>query len=376
MIHPSVPKLMNHNTPDPIKKTNATRIRPCTNCPKPGMNKLQRAAMTFPPDPGPVLMPQIIPRSPSRRKRFSRGADEVGVAFTAGVCLTPTEFMIGLHAHAEKPAAAEVVRAMVRELDLAGLPYELEASTAPLAGKSSSLDIADLAGRCELLVIMGGDGTILRAVQKMRDAIPTVFGINIGTLGFLTCLGSGEVQRAVECIRNRDYIVSPRNLMQADLVEKDGASRTFFALNDVVVSRGERSQLVQIRVGLDDLPLTDYNADGLIVSTPTGSTAYSISAGGPILMPDCGCFVITPICPHVLSIRSVVMSDASVIKMQVAKPGQTVTVSVDSQSCGQLGIGDLLVLKKSPRVLPLAMLPERPFTEVIRQKLKWTGSNI
>jgi NAD+ kinase len=376
MIHPRLPKLMNHNTPAPMKKTNATRIRPCTNCPKPGMNKLQRAAMTFPPDPGPVLMPQIIPRSPSRRKRFSRGADEVGVAFTAGVCLTPTEFMIGLHAHAEKPAAAEVVRAMVQELDLAGLPYELDATTAPLAGKASSLDIADLAGRCELLVIMGGDGTILRAVQKMRDAIPTVFGINIGTLGFLTCLGAGEVQRAVECIRNRDYIVSPRNLMQADLVEKNGASRTFFALNDVVASRGERSQLVQIRVGLDDLPLTDYNADGLIVSTPTGSTAYSISAGGPILMPDCGCFVITPICPHVLSIRSVVMSDASVIKMQVAKPGQTVTVSVDSQSCGQLGIGDLLVLKKSPRVLPLAMLPERPFTEVIRQKLKWTGSNI
>jgi NAD+ kinase len=164
--------------------------------------------------------------------------------------------------------------------------------------------------------------------------------------------------------------------MQADLMKEGGGTRTFFALNDVVVSRGERSQLVQIRVGLGDLPLTDYNADGLIVSTPTGSTAYSISAGGPILMPDCGCFVITPICPHVLSIRSVVMSDASVVKMQVAKPGQTVTVSVDSQSCGQLGLGDLLVLKKSPRVLPLAMLPERPFTEVIRQKLKWTGSNI
>lgn len=265
---------------------------------------------------------------------------------------------------------------MVRELEIAGLPYLLERSTAPLAGKSSDLDLAALASRCELLVVMGGDGTILRAVQKLSDTIPTVFGINIGTLGFLTCLGSSEVQRAVECIRNRDFVVSPRNLMQADLVSEDGTSRTFFALNDVVVSRGERSQLVQIRVGLGDLPLTDYNADGLIVSTPTGSTAYSISAGGPILMPDCGCFVITPICPHVLSIRSVVMSDASVVKMQVAKPGQTVTVSVDSQSCGQLGTGDLLVLKKSQRVLPLAMLPERPFTEVIRQKLKWTGSNI
>jgi NAD+ kinase len=284
--------------------------------------------------------------------------------------------MIGLHAHAEKPAAAEVVRAMVRELDLAGLPYLLERSTAPLAGKSSDLDLEALASRCELLVVMGGDGTILRAVQQLNGAIPTVFGINIGTLGFLTCLGSGEVLRAVECIRQRDYIVGSRNLMQAELQKEGGPSKFFFALNDVVVSRGERSQLVQIRVAIGDLLLTDYNADGLVVSTPTGSTAYSLSAGGPILMPDCGCFVITPICPHVLSVRPVVMSDASVVRMQVQKPGQTVTVSVDSQSCGQLGLGDLLILKKSPRVLPLAMLPERPFTEVIRQKLKWTGSNI
>lgn len=284
--------------------------------------------------------------------------------------------MIGLHAHAEKPAAAEVVRAMVRELDRAGLPYLLERDTAPLAGKSSALDLAALASRCELLVVMGGDGTILRAVQKFNDAIPTVFGINIGTLGFLTCLGSGEVQRAVECIRNHEYVVSPRALMQVEIQSLNAGTRVFFALNDVVVSRGERSQLVQIRVAIGDQLLTDYNADGLIVSTPTGSTAYSISAGGPILMPDSGCFVITPICPHVLSVRSVVMSDSSVVRMQVQKTGQTVTVSVDSQSCGQLAPGDLLVLKKSPRELPLAMLPERPFTEVIRQKLKWTGSNI
>ena len=136
---------------------------------------------------------------------------QVGVAFAGGVCLTPPQSMIGLHAHAEKPAAAEVVRAMVRELESAGLPYLLERSTAPLAGKSSDLDLADLASRCELLVVMGGDGTILRAVQKLQDTIPTVFGINIGTLGFLTCLGSGEVQRAVECIRNRDFVVCPRN---------------------------------------------------------------------------------------------------------------------------------------------------------------------
>ena len=284
--------------------------------------------------------------------------------------------MIGLHAHAEKPAAAQVVRAMARELDLAGLPYLFDQATAPLAGKTSALDLAALAAQCELLVVMGGDGTILRAVQQLRGPLPTVFGINTGTLGFLTCLGSGEIQRAVASIRQRDYLVSPRGLLQAELRHASGRSEIFYALNDIVVGRGERSQLVRIRVSLGEQPLTDYNADGLIVATPTGSTAYSLSAGGPILMPDSGCLVITPICPHVLTVRPVVIGDSTTVTLQLAKPGQSVTVSIDSASGGQLAEGDTLVLAKSPRVLPLAMLPERPFAGVLREKLKWAGSNI
>jgi NAD+ kinase len=284
--------------------------------------------------------------------------------------------MIGLHAHAQKPAAAEVVRAMARELDLARLPYLLDQATAPLAGKTSTLDLASLAEKSELLVVMGGDGTILRAVQQLHGPLPTVFGINTGTLGFLTCLGSSEIQRAVASIRQRDYLVSPRGLLQAELRHASGRSENFYALNDIVVGRGERSQLVRIRVSLGDQPLTDYNADGLIVATPTGSTAYSLSAGGPILMPDSGCLVITPICPHVLTVRPVVIGDSTKVTIQLAKPGQSVTVSIDSASGGQLAEGDTLVLAKSPRVLPLAMLPERPFAGVLREKLKWAGSNV
>jgi NAD+ kinase len=265
---------------------------------------------------------------------------------------------------------------MARELDLAGLPYLLDQSTAPLAGKTSTLDLASLAEKSELLVVMGGDGTILRAVQQLHGPLPTVFGINTGTLGFLTCLGSSEIQRAVASIRQRDYLVSPRGLLQAELRHASGRSENFYALNDIVVGRGERSQLVRIRVSLGDQPLTDYNADGLIVATPTGSTAYSLSAGGPILMPDSGCLVITPICPHVLTVRPVVIGDSTKVTIQLAKPGQSVTVSIDSASGGQLAEGDTLVLAKSPRVLPLAMLPERPFAGVLREKLKWAGSNV
>jgi len=284
--------------------------------------------------------------------------------------------MIGLLAHSEKPAAVSVVGNLVQELDRHGIPFLLDQSTAALAGRVSDLDESALAAECELLVVMGGDGTILRVVQKLGDKLPPVFGINIGSLGFLTCLGAGEIKRAVESIRDRTYNLSPRALLKAELQSPSSPTRTLYALNDVVVSRGERSQLVQLHVSLGDIPLTDYNADGLIVATPTGSTAYSLSAGGPILMPDSGCFVVTPICPHVLTNRSVVLSDGAKIKIEVTRPRQIVFVSGDAQSWCPMSHGETLVLSKSERVLPLAMLPERPFTEVLRQKLKWTGSNV
>jgi len=284
--------------------------------------------------------------------------------------------MIGLLAHSEKPAAAAVVRAMASELAKHGIEFLAERSTAPLAGLASDLDVHDLAERCELLVVMGGDGTILRVVHKLRDVVPPLFGINIGSLGFLTCLGPGEISRAVASIRDRDYILSNRPLLEARLSLQTGGSRIFHGLNDAVISRGERSELVKIRVRLGDVPLTEYHADGLVVSTPTGSTAYSLSAGGPILMPDSGGFVITPICPHVLTNRSVVVSDASRIHVEVSGRGHVVFVNVDGQESCAMGIGDSLAVTKSSRILPLAMLPERSFSEVLRQKLKWSGTNI
>lgn len=265
---------------------------------------------------------------------------------------------------------------MVRELAEWKMPCLLESSTAPLAGLSSSLDVEALASACELLVVMGGDGTILRAVHRMADKLPPVFGINIGSLGFLTCLGPGEIRRAVESIRNRDYLLSLRPLLEARLLTAAGQENIFYGLNDAVASRGERSEIVRIRVSLDGIPLTEYNADGLVVATPTGSTAYSLSAGGPILMPGSGSFVITPICPHVLTNRSVVVSDASEIQISVPEPSHAVFVTVDGQDLCGMGPGDTLTLRKSDRALPLAMLPERSFSEVLRQKLKWSGSNI
>jgi len=283
--------------------------------------------------------------------------------------------MIGLIAHSNKPDAPKVVRALVNALEARGARYLLESQTAGLAGLSSPHSERDLAARCRVLAVMGGDGTILRLVHNLGPNLRPVFGINIGSLGFLTCTGSRDIERAAESLARKDYVLSPRTLLRGELVA-GGSRRKFYALNDIVISRGERSQLVKVSVRLDGGPFTEYNADGLIVATPTGSTAYALSAGGPILVPGCGSHVITPICPHVLTNRSTVVSERAIIEARVGRGGQQVFVTVDGQDRAAMGAGDSLRISRSRRILPLAMLPDRPFPEVLRQKLKWSGSNV
>jgi NAD+ kinase len=284
--------------------------------------------------------------------------------------------MIGLIAHSEKADARRLVREVCDELDRRGAAYALERETARLIDVKTDEDELAVARRSDLLVVMGGDGTILRVVTRVVDALRPVLGINLGSLGFLTCFGPGEVARAVDVILTGDFQLSHRGLLRVELVAENGLAQAFFALNDVTISRGERSKLVKIDVRIDGDLLTTYNADGLVVSTPTGSTAYSLSAGGPILLPDSGVCAITPICPHVLTNRSTVVSDQSVIEVRPVVPGQEVFVNVDGQASVEMRLGDVLRISKSDRVLPLAMLPERPFSEVLRQKLKCSGSNV
>ena len=283
--------------------------------------------------------------------------------------------MIGLIAHSQKMDARAALSGMISELSEKKIPFELESQSAALAGLTSDLDEPSLARQAELLVVMGGDGTILRVVHKLGATIKPILGVNIGSLGFLTCAGPSEIPRVVESIIQKDFILSPRHLLVAEIVGPSG-KRGLHGLNDVVVSRGERSHLVKIQVKIDGADFTSYNADGLIIATPTGSTAYSLAAGGPVVMPDSGTFVITPICPHVLTNRSTVVSDSSTVEVSLAVPDQEVFVSVDGRSSWAMRVGDVLTVQKSNRDLPLVMLPERSFPEVLRQKLKWSGSNV
>lgn len=283
--------------------------------------------------------------------------------------------ILGLIAHAGKEGAAPLVKAVATELQRREASFLMEKATASLIGAESALDEAALAERCDILLVMGGDGSILRALHRSGGHIRPIFGINIGSLGFLTTLGSDEYLRAVDSILAKDYILSQRSLLDVAISGNGVVTPLERALNEVTISRGERSQLVRLQASVGGAPLTEYHADGLIIATPTGSTAYSLAAGGPILMPDSGALVITPICPHVLSNRSLVISDRSEVVIR-AVGNQHVFVTVDGRQPHALGPGQEVLLSLSPKTLPLAMMPETTFPDVLRQKLKWTGSNV
>ena len=281
---------------------------------------------------------------------------------------------VGLIAHTAKARSADLVRAVCDEFARADLPVLIETATARLVGATSDYSVQDLARETDLLVVLGGDGTILNTVRQLDAIMKPIFGINVGTLGFLTCAPAAGYVEAVRCIVAGEMTFSKRSLLDVSINER-GGERMITGLNDVVLSRGAVSRLIRLRTRVNGEELTEFNADGLIVATPTGSTAYSLSAGGPILTPDSGALVITPICPHVLTNRSIIVGETAVIDID-AEPDHAVYLTVDGGDPIELDPGAVVTVRKSTRVLPLASMPGVSFFGVVRQKLKWSGSNI
>jgi NAD+ kinase len=284
--------------------------------------------------------------------------------------------MIGIVAHSGKPDAPAVLRTLLDILGRRGVPARCEKETAALAGLCSDATTRDLGETCELIIVLGGDGTILQVLHDLGDWVRPLFGINLGRLGFLTCAGASDCEKAAEAIASGSYSLSQRSLLCVQ-VWRGGeriAERT--GLNDAVVSRGELSRIIRLGVRIDGAHLTDYSADGLVVATPTGSTAYALSAGGPVIVPESDVFVITPICPHVLTNRPVVVGDTSAIEIQTAATQRDIFLTVDGQELVTLRGGDTVTVRKSPRSLPLATLPGVTFFQVLREKLNWSGSAV
>jgi len=213
-------------------------------------------------------------------------------------------------------------------------------------------------------------------VVSCLHEIKPILGSNIGSLGFLTCVSSSDYREAVEAIVSGQISLSDRVLLAVEITRGGARTAAMLALNDAVLSRGEVSRLIRLRTRVNGEALTDFNADGLVIATPTGSTAYSLSAGGPILAPQSGVFVITPICPHVLTNRSLIVEDSSVIEVEPGEPDYPIYLTIDGRSPVLLEFGSVVRIRRSDKILPLAVLPQMSFFSVVRQKLKWSGSTI
>jgi NAD+ kinase len=284
---------------------------------------------------------------------------------------------VGVVAHSGKPEAQGrllELLAVLREHHVAVL---LEREAAALAGKPKLARLLREIGKtAEMVIVLGGDGTILRVARELEGPATPILGVNLGNLGFLTSIHGNRLQGPVRDILRGQYEISQRHTLQTTLIRSGKRRATRRALNDVVVSRGALSRIVRLRLFVDGELLTEYVCDGMILATATGSTAYSLSAGGPILVPTSRALIITPICPHALSNRSVIVGENSVIRCQVADAAAELLLTVDGQVQLRMKVGDEVEVHRSPRTVQLVTPKDHSYFEVLREKLKWSGANV
>jgi NAD+ kinase len=252
-----------------------------------------------------------------------------------------------------------------------------EAATAALMPSSSRYRAAekiDLVGAVDMVVVLGGDGTLLSMADCIAGAgkVIPILGVNFGSLGFLTEVTLPELYPSLETILAGNARVEERMMLASAMRRSRETSTSFVALNDVVVTKTSRARLVDLSVTVGDEFVTRVRADGLIVATPTGSTAYNLAAGGPIVQPNVDALIVTPIAPHTLTNRPLIVPGASTIRVQAHMEGRDeVFVTFDGQSGCQLAEGDEISVRRADRPLRLIRPSTRSYFEVLRQKLKW-----
>lgn len=241
-----------------------------------------------------------------------------------------------------------------------------------MAGEDGGIPAAEFANHVDLAAVLGGDGTMMHAVSRFGNFEKPVAGINIGHLGFLTSCTDADIEFFADSVSAGRYSICPRVLLEATVVRSDGSTVIYHALNEVTLARGDTGRLVTLKAMVNGEWLNRYRADGMIIATPTGSTAYSLSAGGPLIAPKSSVMAITPICPHSLSQRSLVISDDSVIEISPERADDCpMLFTVDGRDTTRIDAGDKVVVKKSGRTFNLLRLEGTSFYEALRQKLGW-----
>jgi len=281
---------------------------------------------------------------------------------------------VGIIANIEKEKSVECTLRIKEWLLGHGIEAFLEEAIAAKVGENTGLDRRSLASRVDLLVVMGGDGTILRTVRFVSEYDIPIVGINLGEFGYLTEVNLSEMFSALELIIKGEYQTEKRMMLDITINLGQETVRQKSILNDVVIMRGNLSRILDLETMINDEYLTTFRADGIIISTPTGSTAYSLSAGGPIVFPEQHSFIINPICPHTLTNRPLVIPDNAEIQVVLWTKEYGATLTLDGQISYTIKSGDSIIIKKSKYVTNLVSSPHRNYMEILRTKLRWGGS--
>ncbi len=286
---------------------------------------------------------------------------------------------VGVVVNRSKGKAQEVLNQLIAySREHPNLQLQFETRTADLIGEKG-LPEAELARQSDVLLVAGGDGSLLDVVDAIFPSQVPIFGVNIGSLGFLTAVTETDLETILPFFAAEHLRYSERLALETIIHRANSHDHVIpCALNDVVVARADANKLIRVRVEVGEYLVTEYVCDGLIVATPTGSTAYSLAAGGPILSPDADSIVLTPICPHTLTNRALVVGTDQPIRISIVPhPGVAApAVQFDGRDGGNLREGDWLEIKPAKDRVQLAYLPHSDFYHVLRQKLKWSGSSI
>lgn len=284
---------------------------------------------------------------------------------------------VGLIANADKPSSIPLIRRAISLIRASHRQVITDATTAALVAMELPVcsDVAALARAVDFIIVFGGDGTMLRIAREAAGSRTPLIGINVGSLGFLTDVQAHQLPLALEQIWAGETILESRALIQATV--KPHSERVHeIALNDFVISRGATPRLIDLEVTVDGAALTRYRCDGLIVCTPTGSTAYSLSAGGAVVSPTAEVITLTPICPHTLSNRSVVVGLKSTIRVTVRSRRADTYLTADGQKLIPLAANEVVTIQRSRHSIRLLHLAGSSFFETLRKKLNWSGSHV
>ncbi|MCU0244672.1 MAG: NAD(+)/NADH kinase [Acidobacteria bacterium] len=265
------------------------------------------------------------------------------------------------------PSVEGILKMVVESLESRGVACVLEEAAALKLGRSGGTAREDVAAASDLVVVLGGDGTLLSVAHYAARAGVPVMGINLGRLGFLTEIPVSEALSTLDrFLADGGPLVSPRWLVEARTGDE-----TAYCLNDVVVTKGAKSRMIELAILVDGRDVAVLKADGLIVSTPTGSTAYSLSAGGPILHPKVPAILLTPICPHTLSFRPMAVPATATVGVRLLTGGEEVHMTLDGQRGGAMAANDLVEVRKAPFELQLVASPRRSYYDLVKEKLGW-----